>query len=331
MPTIPGMSEDEETVYRILIDNGPLSIAEMQFLADHVPVDGMLVEGMVAHGLAVQIAPDRFQAGSPSVVLDRAVSQAEDALLGAKREVESLRERYRLRHGSFSMARTFEVLEGAEAVYARATQLMDTANKSIWSLARNIDVEELPPGGYTQIAEAVRSRGVDVRTIIEQRVAERPDIFDFLPVALPGGQVRVAPTVPTRMMLIDDDRVFVPLVANEVSRERGLVMTRGPIQPLLLTMYESMWRQATPLAVEKGRDHPIFRDLEESDARILSLLLAGVTDQAIGRQMGMSLRTVQRRIHSLMEGVGAATRMQLGYEAGRREWVTQTDRGKGQR
>jgi hypothetical protein len=41
--------------------------------------------------------------------------------------------------------------------------------------------------------------------------------------------------------------------------------------------------------------------------RILGLLLAGLTDQAIGNQLKLSLRTVQRRVRALMDQVGAET------------------------
>ena len=58
-----------------------------------------------------------------------------------------------------------------------------------------------------------------------------------------------------------------------------------------------------------------------STRRSSALLLAGLTDQAIGNQLGLSLRTVQRRVSQLMERARVATRLQLGHEAGRRGWL----------
>jgi DNA-binding NarL/FixJ family response regulator len=54
---------------------------------------------------------------------------------------------------------------------------------------------------------------------------------------------------------------------------------------------------------------------------MLNMLLAGLTDQAIGGQLAMSLRTVQRRVHQLMNRAGVATRFQLGHEAALRGWL----------
>jgi DNA-binding NarL/FixJ family response regulator len=53
----------------------------------------------------------------------------------------------------------------------------------------------------------------------------------------------------------------------------------------------------------------------------LTLLLLGLTDAAAGAQLGVSLRTVQRRVAELMDEVGVTTRIQLGAEAVRRGWA----------
>ncbi|MFN8167867.1 MAG: hypothetical protein U0S36_03690 [Candidatus Nanopelagicales bacterium] len=46
-----------------------------------------------------------------------------------------------------------------------------------------------------------------------------------------------------------------------------------------------------------------------------------MTDQALAGQLGLSLRTVQRRIRVLMDKAGVDTRIQLGWYAGRANWA----------
>ncbi|MFD7835401.1 helix-turn-helix domain-containing protein [Streptomyces sp. NPDC059761] len=55
--------------------------------------------------------------------------------------------------------------------------------------------------------------------------------------------------------------------------------------------------------------------------RILALLLAGLTDQAVATQLGVSPRTLQRRLRRLMDMAGVRTRMQLGGHAVRNGWA----------
>jgi DNA-binding NarL/FixJ family response regulator len=51
---------------------------------------------------------------------------------------------------------------------------------------------------------------------------------------------------------------------------------------------------------------------------VLELLQLGLKDETIARQLGISLRTVRRRIAMVMDEVGATTRFQAGIEAARR-------------
>ncbi len=57
------------------------------------------------------------------------------------------------------------------------------------------------------------------------------------------------------------------------------------------------------------------------DRHLLSLMVAGMTDETIAGQLRVSKRTIQRRIQGLMNLAGVATRMQLGWHAARRDWL----------
>lgn len=56
-------------------------------------------------------------------------------------------------------------------------------------------------------------------------------------------------------------------------------------------------------------------ELPADQHELLRHLAVGLSDQAIGRRMGMSRRTVQRRVRSLMDHFGVRTRFQLGMRA----------------
>jgi DNA-binding NarL/FixJ family response regulator len=57
------------------------------------------------------------------------------------------------------------------------------------------------------------------------------------------------------------------------------------------------------------------------DAHLLALMAAGLKDEVVARRLGLSLRTVRRRIANLMDELGADTRFQAGLEAARRGWL----------
>ena len=48
------------------------------------------------------------------------------------------------------------------------------------------------------------------------------------------------------------------------------------------------------------------------------LLAGGATDETIARQLGLSTRTVERRVRAMLDQLGAETRFQAGVQAARR-------------
>ncbi|MFF4542583.1 hypothetical protein [Streptomyces aureus] len=56
------------------------------------------------------------------------------------------------------------------------------------------------------------------------------------------------------------------------------------------------------------------------DKRVLTLLPAGTTDLTVATQLGLSPRTMHRRLRRLMDLAGVRTRMQLGGHAVRHGW-----------
>jgi DNA-binding NarL/FixJ family response regulator len=64
-------------------------------------------------------------------------------------------------------------------------------------------------------------------------------------------------------------------------------------------------------------------DLEPTAAtqRLLRLMRTGAIDETVARELGVSLRTVHRRITHLQQVLGARSRFQLGVIACERGWV----------
>jgi DNA-binding NarL/FixJ family response regulator len=97
---------------------------------------------------------------------------------------------------------------------------------------------------------------------------------------------------------------------------------RSGLLSALDALFEKVWRDAYPL--DLNGDGLAERDCDgptELDRRILALLLAGLTDQAVASQLDLSLRTLQRRVRHLLDLAGVESRMQLGWYAARHGWA----------
>ncbi|XVV07058.1 hypothetical protein ACQPW3_17415 [Actinosynnema sp. CA-248983] len=102
-----------------------------------------------------------------------------------------------------------------------------------------------------------------------------------------GGAVRVVGGVGARELL-----------CRVAGREVWVVGGAGLVVALV-SAYEGWWRDA--VSVRGG-----------VDARLVALLAAGLTDKVIARELGVGLRTVQRRVGDLLARNGCRTRFQAG-------------------
>ncbi|WP_162952712.1 response regulator transcription factor [Streptomyces hundungensis] len=63
-------------------------------------------------------------------------------------------------------------------------------------------------------------------------------------------------------------------------------------------------------------------DVQRRDREILRLMAAGLKDRAVARALGISERTVIRRIQELMTTLDATTRFQAGVRAHDAGWLS---------
>lgn len=86
-----------------------------------------------------------------------------------------------------------------------------------------------------------------------------------------------------------------------------MLLRASPLVDALVTLFESLWSSAFPVAGNAKSTRAV-----PDESAIITLLAAGVKDEVIARQLGVSYSTIERRIRRLMDGLGAATRLQLG-------------------
>ncbi|MEU2280722.1 helix-turn-helix transcriptional regulator [Streptomyces sp. NPDC013178] len=235
----------------------------------------------------------------------------------------SLAEEYRTAAAEPSVHELVEVVTGAAAVARRLLQIQLEAGEEVCALVTGTPVTV--PGGENAVEERAAARGVRCRVVLERAALDQPAGMKELTAALGRGErVRMVEKVPTNLVVADRALALVPLTGRS-AEPAALVVHAGGLLELLSGLFESVWREALPLRPGADRvaadpDGPDTADLE-----ILALLLAGLTDASVARQLDLGLRTVQRRVRRLMELTGARTRLQLGWHACERGWVTRED------
>ncbi|MEU6992295.1 helix-turn-helix transcriptional regulator [Streptomyces sp. NPDC046465] len=167
-------------------------------------------------------------------------------------------------------------------------------------------------------AEAL-ARGVQFRTLYQDCVRKDTATVEHANWLLQnGGEVRTAPVVPQRMVITDRECALLPLDPAD-SRKGALYITEPSIISALVGLFEQAWTLAEPLGAAASRDPDT--GLSPTERQLLRLLASGLTDEAAGQRLGISVRTVRRQMASIMERLGATSRFEAGLKAAQHCWL----------
>ncbi|MFF0792663.1 helix-turn-helix domain-containing protein [Streptomyces spiralis] len=319
-----GLDERHESAYRALVSVGAADVPDLArrlALAEHDTERAL--RRLERHGLAAQSSarPGRWVAAPPAVALGALLTQQRHELEKAELAAALLAEEYRAAAAEPAVHDLVEVVTGASAVAQRFLQIQLGATEEVCALVTGNPV--VVSGTENEAEEQAAGRGVRYRVVVERTVLDLPDGIAQLTAALGRDeQVRVVDQVPTKLVVADRTLAMVPLTSH-TAEPAALVVHASGLLELLSGLFESVWRDALPLRlgargiVEERPDGPDATDLE-----VLSLLLAGLTDASVAKQLDLGLRTVQRRVKRLMELTGVTTRLQLGWQSYERGWVS---------
>lgn len=325
MLDVLGMDELEERAYRRLVTLPSESADDLagelglELGAAAAALAALEEKGLVARSIA---EPGHFVASPPAVALGSLIVQRQEDLRHAELELSALAEAYRGGASERTLTDVIDVVRGPQAVAQRFAQLQRGAKREVLALVKSsvalVSAEE------NVDEETALGRGVKYQVVLERAALDKPGFFDRVTESVHAGEeVRVRDTVPLRLVVADRQLALLPLLPTGDDLGGGALLVHpSGLLDALLALYDLVWAQSNPMLPSgAGIAEADLEAIDQVDRHVLALLLHGLTDQAIGGQLGMSLRSVQRRVHQLMERAGVATRFQLGHAASQRGWV----------
>ncbi|MFF5920793.1 helix-turn-helix domain-containing protein [Streptomyces flavochromogenes] len=324
-----GLTDDEAELYVALVRSGPSPTDEFDRLPGlpDLPGGGVsgALEGLVAKGLLTRTAgePAQLIASPPDIAGEVLLLRRMQELQQARAAMGRLSAEY---HSSprDGLGRASVEFTDRAAVAQRADQMQRGAREEVL-------IFDMPP--YVSSAEDGTALGNDCemdqlaagvryRTVYDQMSIEQPGGLDRIRRYIDAGEdARAMPRLPLKMLIVDRRLGIVPaLPMNTEHAEGSALIHPSPLLDGLIGLFEQTWSSALPLdLVHDG--HRAGHELDETEARLLTLLLSGLTDEVIARQMGVGRRTVLRRARHLMDRAGVVTRMQLGWYAAQHGWI----------
>lgn len=316
MLEIIGLDDTAQTVYELLVDNPPIAFDD---ICRRVDIEEArlreVLDKLVSFGLAKRMGgePPVFTSTAPDVALEVLLLEQQERIKRARLYAEQLAGRYVRTAAGWEPTELVEVVSGPEAVAQLVEQIVRSTSKEI----RFIDKHPyaVAPTVLAPAEAEMLRRGIAYRALYDATgLVTRNIQAELEPTIAMGEQARVIPEAPVKLILSDHRLALLPLQSNPTTIDSVVAVHPSALLDALGALFESLWRTALPLPVPTGRPASA-QPLSPEDARLIALLTAGLPDQAVARQLGLSYRTFQRRVGALIELLGVRTRFQAGLQA----------------
>jgi DNA-binding Lrp family transcriptional regulator len=318
-----GFSAVEEDLYRVVLRNSPVTYDVLSGLVGaSVPEVADRVGRFVDAGL-VEVRSDTVVASAPERALARMIEDEELRLRSVQDQLDALQRMLpgltaehmlaRQPRGTVVGVETVhhdDVIDVVRSLTARSTGDLMWLRPDQWRIPAGPAIDDW-------VQELLRA-GRRSRVIYPARVLEEAPEMVRRRAAL-GEHVRVLAEVPGRLAVMGSAAALLPN-RFDLADEQLLIIRQPSLVTSLTLLFEALWERAmTVPGLEADDDDGA---VHASDRRLLLDQLArGAKDEQIARTLGLSLRTVRRRVADVLDELEASSRFQAGVEAVRRGWL----------
>lgn len=243
-------------------------------------------------------------------------TEAHQEAVGALESVRALLPELAAEHAGLAVARGVqagvELVDGGDVVALLRSLAAASTGEVLWLRP---DMWQHPYGaGLNSLVADLVGAGRRSRAIYPARVLEEaPEVLRAR--AQMGEQVRVLATVPSRLAILGGFAALLPERWGVHDQRRVIVRQESMVSAATL-LFECLWDRAVAVPGMTGQGKAA--GLISARRLVLDQLVSGAKDEEIARALGLSLRTVRRRIAEILEELGAGSRFEAGVEAVRR-------------
>jgi len=313
-----GFDVEAEELYRTLLRHSPTTVAALALAARRPrEVVATEVRRFESVGLA-DLHGETVVAAAPDQALRRVIDDEGRRLRSVQEQLDALRRilpslaaehmvagEPRGEAVGIEVVEHDRIVEVVQSLTARATGDLLWIRPDQWRIPEGQVID-------AWVADLLRS-GRRSRVIYPARALEEaPEAVRRR--AQLGEHVRLLADVPGRLAVLGEAAVMREELAGGTGRV--LVLRHPALVAMARALFEELWQRALAVPGLEGEG-------DQSSARqlLLERLARGVKDEQIARELGLSLRTVRRRVAEVLDELGATSRFQAGVEAVRRGWL----------
>ena len=321
---VPALTRTDLAVYQALSSATVTSSEDLAAATELAPgpaarsVDRLTRVGLVAGDSPAAVPPEQALAGQVRAAAEAAgqVEAAVATLRTVSASLQVLNEQLPQLLAQ-QEAPSVELLTGESEIATRLRSLFRTTTTSVSGVhPADATAPGLVTAGLREHRRALR-RGVAVRTLHLRTGQQTQADVRLERLRAWGADVRTRPTLPFRMLVLDGSVALCAVPGESgctAAVLRGSLLTR-----LLQAVFDTLWADAPPLSAQIPAPRPETPDTDATQQRQLARLLGeGLSDRSTARRLGVTERTVNRRVAALFDELGASSRFQAGAEAARR-------------
>jgi hypothetical protein len=320
---ILGIGAEEERAYRWLLAHPRSTMRDVcHALALPARKTQRLLDAIEAKGLTTHTPerPCRYLPAAPDMALEALILQRQNALQNARAAALELKEHAAAQHHG-EQEQLVELITNREAEVQVFEHMHRSARQEVITLVR-------PPGRVSRLGvpsdesggpqREARARGVRFRSIVDADFLALPGAIDWIRADIRSGEdVRIFPSLPFKLLVADRRIAIIPLNLQQPGSPVLLVRSSSLLDALCV-LFDTLWEKAAPIAFDREgalEAGDPTRQWQKDVEDLVPLLAAGMNDKAIAHQLGVSLRTLNRRIGDLSRSLDARSRFQTGWLA----------------
>ena len=326
-----GMSPFDESVYRALLDRAEAAPGELaESLGAGVARVERALDRLRELGLASRLSGRRrrYTATDPEAAVEALVRSRTADLERVRSVAVELASRFHAAQRAGGHGDAIEIVHGAEQLGRWFVRLQQQVREEMLVLDR-------PPyalAARNPVEPVSLAQGVRWRAVYAPEALELPGALDEVTeLARRGERGRVLPGLPLKLAVADGKTALLPL-SLDLENAQIAIVHESTLLDALVDLFQMYWEMAVPIGVQESAPEPKQPAPEraseapsvppdEDTRRLLTLLASGLKDDAIARQLGLSTRTMRRRMRQLLDDLSAANRFQAGVQAVRRGWL----------
>ncbi len=207
-------------------------------------------------------------------------------------------------------------IDNGEDMQRWVDQHICAVRQEVWSILPSgpypLDVLRSSWDGDTNLI----ARGVKLKIVYQSDAVRTPPMMQYVSdLASVGADIRILRRLSHRIMIFDRRVVFIATQPDTLDLPY-LMVSEPALVRNFRNQFAGHWRVAHSIGITAEDVLDVERVHE-----ILRVLASGATDEAAARQLGVSDRTIRRRVAAVMDLLGATSRFEAGVKAVEAGWL----------